>query len=64
VVGVSDVTTAKTTRRAQYAQRAGADAVMVLPVSYWKLSEREILQHFLSIGDAMDSDHDLQQPRH
>jgi 4-hydroxy-tetrahydrodipicolinate synthase len=53
VVGVSDVTTAKTTRRAQYAQRAGADAVMVLPVSYWKLSEREILQHFLSIGDAI-----------
>ena len=53
VVGVSDVTTAKTTRRAQYAQRAGADAVMVLPVSYWKLSENEILQHFLSIGDAI-----------
>ena len=53
VVGVSDVTTAKTTRRAQYAQRAGADAVMVLPVSYWKLSEREILQQFLSIGDAI-----------
>ena len=53
MVGVSDVTTAKTTRRAQYAQRAGADAVMVLPVSYWKLSEREILQHFLSIGDAI-----------
>ena len=53
VVGVSDVTTAKTTRRAQYAQRAGADAVMVLPVSYWKLSEREIFKHFLSIGDAI-----------
>ena len=53
MVGVSDVTTAKTTRRAQYAQRAGADAVMVLPVSYWKLSEHEILQHFLSIGDAI-----------
>ena len=53
MVGVSDVTTAKTTRRAQYAQRAGADAVMVLPVSYGKLSEHEILQHFLSIGDAI-----------
>jgi 4-hydroxy-tetrahydrodipicolinate synthase len=53
VVGVSDVTTAKTTRRAQYAQRAGADAVMILPVSYWKVSESEILQHFLSIDDAI-----------
>ncbi len=54
VVGVSDLTTAKTTRRAKYAQHAGADAVMVLPVSYWRLSEREILKHFLSIGDAIE----------
>jgi 4-hydroxy-tetrahydrodipicolinate synthase len=53
MVGVSDLTTAKTTRRARYAQHAGADAVMILPVSYWKLSEREILQHFLSIGDVI-----------
>jgi 4-hydroxy-tetrahydrodipicolinate synthase len=54
VVGVSDVTTAKTIRRAEYAQRAGADAVMVLPVSYWKLSEREIVQHYRSIARAID----------
>ena len=65
VVGVSDLTTATTTRRAQYAQHSGADAVMILPVSYWKLSEREIFQHFLSVGDAIrDSDHDGQQPGH
>ncbi|GAB3020030.1 dihydrodipicolinate synthase family protein [Mycobacterium bourgelatii] len=54
IVGVSDVTTAKTVRRAQYAQQAGADAVMVLPVSYWKLTEREIVQHYRSIGEAID----------
>ncbi len=54
VVGVSDVTTAKTIRRATYAQRAGADAVMVLPVSYWKLSEREIVQHYRSISEAIE----------
>jgi 4-hydroxy-tetrahydrodipicolinate synthase len=53
LVGVSDLTTAKTIRRAKYAQHTGADSVMVLPVSYWKLSEREIFQHFLSIGDAI-----------
>ncbi|OBA79515.1 dihydrodipicolinate synthase family protein [Mycobacterium sp. 1164966.3] len=53
VVGVSDVTTAKTIRRARYAQQAGADAVMVLPVSYWKLTEREVVQHYRSIGDAI-----------
>ncbi|SOJ54729.1 4-hydroxy-tetrahydrodipicolinate synthase [Mycobacterium simulans] len=54
IVGVSDVTTAKTIRRAQYAQQAGADAVMILPVSYWKLTEREIVQHYRSIGEAID----------
>jgi 4-hydroxy-tetrahydrodipicolinate synthase len=53
IVGVSDVTTAKTIRRARYAQQAGADAVMVLPVSYWKLTEREIVQHYRSIGEAI-----------
>lgn len=53
IVGVSDVTTAKTMRRANCAQQAGADAVMILPVSYWKLTEREIAQHYRSIGDAI-----------
>lgn len=54
IVGVSDVTTAKTIRRAQYAQQAGADAVMILPVSYWKLTDREIVQHYRSIGDLLE----------
>lgn len=53
VVGVSDLTTANTIRRAQYAEKIGADAVMVLPVSYWKLTEREIIQHYTSIGEAI-----------
>src|ERR1700709_1857895 len=53
IVGVSDVTTAKTIRRAEYPQQAGADAVMILPVSYWTLTEREIVQHYRSISDAI-----------
>jgi 4-hydroxy-tetrahydrodipicolinate synthase len=53
IVGVSDVTTAKTIRRARYAEQAGADAVMILPVSYWKLTEREIIAHYRSISDAI-----------
>jgi 4-hydroxy-tetrahydrodipicolinate synthase len=53
IVGVSDVTTAKTVRRAKYAQDAGADAVMVLPVSYWKLTEREVVQHYRTVSDAI-----------
>jgi 4-hydroxy-tetrahydrodipicolinate synthase len=53
VAGVSDLTTANTIRRARYAEKAGADAVMILPVSYWKLSEREIVQHYTSIGETI-----------
>ncbi|TDK92651.1 dihydrodipicolinate synthase family protein [Mycobacterium paragordonae] len=53
VVGVSDLTTANTIRRARYAERAGADAVMILPVSYWKLTDREIAQHYRSIGESI-----------
>lgn len=54
VVGASDLTTANTIRRVRYAQKAGADAVMILPVSYWKLTEREIIAHYTSIGDAIE----------
>ena len=54
VVSVSDLTTAKAIRRARFAQAHGADAVMVLPASYWKLSEAEILAHYQAIGDSID----------
>lgn len=53
VVGVSDLTTANTIRRARYAEQAGADAVMILPVSYWKLTDREIAQHYRAIGESI-----------
>ncbi len=54
IVGVSDLTTATTVRRARYARDAGADAVMVAPVSYWKLSEREIAGHYARVSEAID----------
>jgi 4-hydroxy-tetrahydrodipicolinate synthase len=54
IVGASDLTTANTIRRARYAQHAGADAVMILPVTYWKLSTREIAQHYATVAAALD----------
>ncbi|MFJ4157594.1 dihydrodipicolinate synthase family protein [Pseudomonas sp. NPDC089752] len=54
IVSVSDLTTASAVRRARFAQAHGADAVMVLPAAYWKLSEAEILQHYRTIGNAID----------
>jgi 4-hydroxy-tetrahydrodipicolinate synthase len=53
IVSVSDLTTAKAIQRARFAEARGADAVMVLPASYWKLSEKEILQHYQAIGDSI-----------
>ncbi|WP_460952517.1 dihydrodipicolinate synthase family protein [Pseudomonas marginalis] len=53
IVSVSDLTTAKAVRRARYAEANGADVVMVLPASYWKLSEAEILAHYAAIGDSI-----------
>jgi 4-hydroxy-tetrahydrodipicolinate synthase len=54
IVGASDLTTANTVRRARYAQQAGADAVMILPVSYWKLTPREIARHYATVAAALD----------
>lgn len=54
IVGASDLTTANTIRRARHAQRAGADALMILPVSYWKLTDREIARHYASVAAAVD----------
>lgn len=53
VVGISELTTLGAIKRARFAERAGADAVMVLPVSYWKLTEAEIIAHYAAIGDAV-----------
>lgn len=54
VVSVSDLTTARTVQRARLAESCGATAVMVLPVSYWKLTEAEIVDHYKAVGAAID----------
>ncbi|MCS3779013.1 dihydrodipicolinate synthase family protein [Tsukamurella ocularis] len=53
VVGVSDLTTDGAVRRARIAESLGADAIMALPVSYWRLTELEVQRHFESIAGAV-----------
>ncbi|GAB7535518.1 dihydrodipicolinate synthase family protein [Burkholderia sp. 3C] len=53
VVGISDLTTRNAIRRARFAEQAGADAVMVLPISYWKLAEQEIFDHYAAIAASV-----------
>ncbi|MEH6416085.1 dihydrodipicolinate synthase family protein [Pseudomonas sp. CGJS7] len=52
IVGISELTTDAAARRAVFAEQAGADAIMVLPTSYWKLSEDEVFQHYASIAES------------
>ncbi|WP_405496092.1 dihydrodipicolinate synthase family protein [Nocardia sp. NBC_00511] len=53
VVGVSELTTAGTIKRARIAERNGASAIMVLPISYWKLGPEELRQHFTAVAESV-----------
>lgn len=50
LVGVSNLTTEKTIHHARFAEKAGADAVMIIPMSYWKLTDDEIVGHYDAVA--------------
>lgn len=53
LVGVSNLTTEKTIHHAQFAEKAGADAVMIIPMSYWKLTDDEIVAHYDAVASKI-----------
>lgn len=52
IVGIGELTTAAAVAKARFAERSGADRLMVIPVSYWKLTDAEIFAHFEAIAAA------------
>ncbi|HWV70696.1 MAG TPA: dihydrodipicolinate synthase family protein [Pseudosphingobacterium sp.] len=46
LIGVSNLTTERTIYHAKFAEKAGATAVMIIPMSYWKLTDDEIFRHY------------------
>lgn len=50
LVGVSNLTTERTIYHSKFAEKAGATAVMIIPMSYWKLTDDEILRHFDAVA--------------
>ncbi|REC45438.1 dihydrodipicolinate synthase family protein [Chryseobacterium pennipullorum] len=50
LVGVSNLTTERTVHHAKFAEQAGADAVMIIPMSYWKLTDDEIVAHYDAVA--------------
>lgn len=52
VVGIAQLTTTQAVAFAEHAHEVGADAIMLSPFSYYKLSEEEIFNHYQSVSDA------------
>jgi len=52
IVGVSALTTRDAKALAREAEKAGADAAMVMPIQYWPMKTHEVIDHFKSISDA------------
>lgn len=53
LIGVSNLTTERTIHHAQFAEKAGADAVMIIPMSYWKLTDDEIFAHYDAVASKI-----------
>jgi len=53
LVGVSNLTTEKTIYHAKFAEKAGAAAAMIIPMSYWKLTDDEIVKHYDAVASKI-----------
>ena len=53
IIGISELTTDMAVKKVRMAEELGADAVMVLPISYWKLSDQEIYTYYQDIAAAV-----------
>jgi len=53
MIGVSALTTERTQHHARFAEERGASAVMIIPMSYWKLTEAEIFTHFNTVAETV-----------
>lgn len=53
LVGVSSLTTGRTAYFARHAEKLGASSVMIIPMSYWKLTEKEVFGHFDAVAKAI-----------
>lgn len=53
MIGVSGLTTERVVHHARFAEKRGASAVMIIPMSYWKLTEAEIFTHYNTVASAI-----------
>jgi 4-hydroxy-tetrahydrodipicolinate synthase len=54
MIGTGAITTAESVRLSRHAHSIGASSVLVVPITYWLLTDTEILDHYRAISDAVD----------
>jgi 4-hydroxy-tetrahydrodipicolinate synthase len=54
IAGTGARTTSACIALSKHAQEVGCDAVMILPVSYWPLTQDEVLEHYERVAGAID----------
>ena len=52
IVGTGSMNTAEAIRLSLHAKDTGADAILVVPTTYWPLTEPELTAHYKAIADA------------
>ena len=52
IVGTGSMNTAEAVRLSLHAKEIGADAILVVPTTYWPLTEDELSAHYHTIADA------------
>jgi len=53
IVGIAELTTKEAVKKAIFANKNGADAIMLSPWSYYKLTEDEMFDHYEAVASAI-----------
>jgi 4-hydroxy-tetrahydrodipicolinate synthase len=53
IIGTGALTTREAVRLSKVAEDAGADGVLVVPITYWPLTEQEVYEHYAAIAAAI-----------
>ena len=53
MAGTGSLTTDEAVRMSKFAEDAGADAIIVVPITYWPLMDNEVYEHYSRIANAI-----------
>jgi 4-hydroxy-tetrahydrodipicolinate synthase len=53
MAGTGSITTDEAVRMSRFAEDVGADAVIVVPITYWPLTDNEVYEHYSRIAKAI-----------